>query len=517
MLILLLRLIRSLSLCLLLLGGVVPGAWAEVNPEIANCEEIKDEATQTQVDFCSAHIGCRLVLSIQKTCAKVKSFIDRIKDQVGEGTQTLFGKRRTVDAEQVFEAAKSVSNDSPTYTALASSAKWQPLAAGAQASRRSMSKDSLQTPSSSSDTRAIYEEAGDGGKRVISFNRQGDEVVMIARHTGTTPPYANVGPWEYVSTGGVVALYGRMGGDAADETRTLSKLKEGDIIDGAFITDAGRASQGVNGYRGRYLRKDGTVFEGRFDRDMAQGVVRRIEGAEYGANGKKIEEGQYRDNQLAEGRRYGPDGRVTSVVKVLSDERLAAQAKVDRERAESARLAQEQQQRELKAKQEAEARIARMNPGELFAYADELTSQGKPDEARKMYRTLLSRYPNHPLAANAAQALSASANAAPAANMAQGGMEAAPSAQNAPRGNCDQLLARQEQEFLALNRRELSGMTDNLERVMWMTSQRLQILDASCPGNNKYAQMRTELKAAFEQARQACSQVSTGPCTAQPH
>jgi hypothetical protein len=56
-----------------------------------------------------------------------------------------------------------------------------------------------------------------------------------------------------------------------------------------------------------------------------------------------------------------------------------------------------------------------------------------------------------------------------------------------------------------------------LHRLMWMTSQRLQILDASCPGNNTHAQIRNELRAALEQARQACSLVNTAPCTAQPH
>jgi hypothetical protein len=37
------------------------------------------------------------------------------------------------------------------------------------------------------------------------------------------------------------------------------------------------------------------------------------------------------------------------------------------------------------------------------------------------------------------------------------------------------------------------------------------------PGNNTHAQMRNELRAALEQARQACSLVNTAPCTAQPH
>lgn len=60
--------------------------------------------------------------------------------------------------------------------------------------------------------------------------------------------------------------------------------------------------------------------------------------------------------------------------------------------------------------------ISKMNAGQLFAKADELSSQGDKAKAREVLRTLVSRFPDHPLAATAAQqmaALGSAANNAP--------------------------------------------------------------------------------------------------------
>ncbi len=69
----------------------------DINPEIANCEEITDPATQTQVDFCTAHIGCKLVMGIQKACTKAKTFLNNLKN-------LTFGKNK-IDSSDVFDAA----------------------------------------------------------------------------------------------------------------------------------------------------------------------------------------------------------------------------------------------------------------------------------------------------------------------------------------------------------------------------------------------------------------------------
>ena len=77
-----------LSACVL---AVPADVQAQVNPEIASCSELKDESTATQVDLCAAHIGCRFVLNVQKTCARARSYLERLQTAIGEGTKTLFG------------------------------------------------------------------------------------------------------------------------------------------------------------------------------------------------------------------------------------------------------------------------------------------------------------------------------------------------------------------------------------------------------------------------------------------
>lgn len=510
--------------CVTLLVCLPVTVSAEVNPEIANCEEIKDEATQTQADFCSAHVGCKLVMGIHKTCAKVKTFLDRLKEKVGEGTQTLFGRRKEVDAVQVFEAYRETELADPrlaSYRDKASSPQWSNLTSGAQAIRASMSKDSLRKEAGFFENGGLksvrYEDvAADQDVRSIQFIYNEGRLTAFSSKRMATAPYTTTGPFESFASDGGANVSGRMGGDPPGERRTLMRLVNNSIFEGVQLDSPEQLRRGFFSLRGTLTRADGTSFNGQMEWTIKDQSWRRIEGAEYGADGKKREEGQYRNDALAEGKRYAPDGKLLASVTTLGDERRAAQAKVEREQAEARRLALEQKQREQKAKQDEEARIAKMNPGELFALADELNAAGKPEEARKAYRTLLSRYPNHALAATAAQALSSGSGGAarPDAGAAPAGRREGGTARG---GDCERLLAAQEQEFAALNQRELQGVSANTERVMWMTSQRMQLIDQNCPNNPSYAEMRKQLKAAFDQSQQVCTQVSTGPCTAQPH
>ncbi len=70
--------------------------------------------------------------------------------------------------------------------------------------------------------------------------------------------------------------------------------------------------------------------------------------------------------------------------------------------------------------------LAKMNAGQLFAKADELGAQGDTAKARETLRMLISKFPDHPLAATAAQQLatmsaaSANANAAQSSNASSG-------------------------------------------------------------------------------------------------
>jgi hypothetical protein len=76
-------------------------------------------------------------------------------------------------------------------------------------------------------------------------------------------------------------------------------------------------------------------------------------------------------------------------------------------------------------------------------------------------------------------------------------------------GQCDSLIAKQEREFDVVNRRNV-GTTASMQRVMWMTSERIKLIRASCPSTSKYQQMIKELQNAFNQAKTACGQISSG-------
>lgn len=79
-------------------------------------------------------------------------------------------------------------------------------------------------------------------------------------------------------------------------------------------------------------------------------------------------------------------------------QREAARAQAQRD-AEARRLAAE---RDLEAKT-FQTKLSTSNAGQLFSLADELASKGEVDKARQTLRALISRFPDHPLAATAAQ------------------------------------------------------------------------------------------------------------------
>lgn len=90
---------------------------------------------------------------------------------------------------------------------------------------------------------------------------------------------------------------------------------------------------------------------------------------------------------------------------VALDREVAAREQQQRDAADEA-----DQRKALAARKQAEAafkaRLARLNPGELFALADAQRSEGNIEQEREVLRALLTRFPNHALATLAAQQLS---------------------------------------------------------------------------------------------------------------
>ncbi|MFM2084422.1 MAG: hypothetical protein RLY95_1240 [Pseudomonadota bacterium] len=125
-------------------------------------------------------------------------------------------------------------------------------------------------------------------------------------------------------------------------------------------------------------------------------------------------------------RQYVP-GRLAEI-----EIRAAAKQKIlDDEKSAVDKLSQEKRQAQDAADlAKLRADIAKMNAGQLFAKADELSSSGDSAKAREVLRSLVSRFPDHPLAAQAAaQMAGGSSGVSSSANNAGGNGQRASSAQ----------------------------------------------------------------------------------------
>lgn len=221
------------------------------------------------------------------------------------------------------------------------------------------------------------------------------------------------------------------------------------------------------------------------------------------------------------------DNLVAEKQKVLD----AENAKIAQEKSVADKLAQEKRQAQ-DALDTAKLRtdIAKMNAGQLFAKADELSSSGDTAKAREVLRALVSRFPDHPLAAQAAaQMAGMNSNQNNAANNgANNGNGANASSNNGGvsnvsvpsvgGGKCWDVMAKREKDYEAIIRRAVpAGATPPFMRVMWITADSIKIIDTYCAGDAKAAKYRGELQLAYNQSKTACEQLSAGQCQPNPY
>ncbi len=381
----------ALSACALFLST---GAQAQVKPEIANCVELKDEAIVAQAEMCSAHIGCVYVLNVQKTCAQAQGYLERLQAAIGEGTRTFFGSYR-----------KEVTPDA-IFTAL--------LGSDERASVRMLDA----TPTSQRRSQEIAARVRDAGT---------GDILSGAAHSGAS--------WVY---------YGQIQDGKSDGigTRIFSsgELQRGQFTRGylrgasdvlypsgaRYIGDIGGIAGDQRSGQGAYIYKNGKKQEGSFsDGEIASGTT-------YRPDGKVSEKGNYdKAGKLSFGQRFDTEG-VPTVVNVRVEQEAAARAaaaveqqrKLDeqqrkleeaqRQREAAAQAEQRQREAAAQAEQQFRTSLQTLNPGQLFARADELSAQGDSARAREVQRALMSRFPNHPLAATAARQMAGESGASPA-------------------------------------------------------------------------------------------------------
>lgn len=196
------------------------------------------------------------------------------------------------------------------------------------------------------------------------------------------------------------------------------------------------------------------------------------------------------------------------------DSRRAEAEAAQRKRDEAARAEQMQRDEAARAEQQFRTSLQAMNPGQLFARADELSTRGESTRAREVLRVLISRFPDHPLAATAARQIAGEFGGGPA-----GGAQAATRPANGLR-DCEAM----KQSVISTKVPPNASITASTETVMFMLKTTLDMIAASCPTEPGVtaAQIEAERKLRQQQyaaAESACNAVQSGGrrCVPQAH
>jgi hypothetical protein len=426
----------ALSVCFIFLPIA---AQAQVNPEIAKCSELKDEGTIFQADICASHIGCRFVLNVQKSCARAKEYLGRLGDAIGQGARTLFSHRKEVTPDAVFTAAlndEARSNERKLDTFPESRRLSQEIAAGVREVERG---DILTGTDSAGNSWVYYGQTGEGKE---------DGWGTFIGSNG----YIRRGQSSYGLVQARRDILFAQGG------RSVTEYVHGDpTVRGAIAYQEGTASAGAwrdGNFEGKKYRADGTLeAQGRFDKAG-----------------------------LWVGTKYDTSG-VRTEVNLPRERELAKRAQTEKALGDWAPLTEDQRKRE-QAEQQFRASLQTMNPGQLFARADELNAQGDRDRAREAQRALMSRFPDHPLAATAARQMAGDTGSAPSSGGSAVPADTAvaangPSSVRLSNQTCEAML----QSVVATKVPPNASVTAAMETVMFMTKTEIDMMDGGCPPN----------------------------------
>jgi hypothetical protein len=503
------NLLRMLAISMLLLASV-GNSYAQLNANAADCNELKDPDVMFQMDLCKAHAGCRLVMGIHNTCVSAKKFFTNLKEQVGEGVKSLFGYKKEVTSDMVFEASLS-----DRQRAVLQNKNWNMAVDDIKEGQKKTVKDVL-SGYSSNNTAWTYIGDVSGGKR----NGLGATFYSNGRlERGGYREDQRNGSVDITLIDGTrftgLFLNDQMDGQGFGVFSDGTKYRGGYV---ASKMDGGGLMEFVNGWR----------YEGSFKENKYSG-----DGAMYRADGTVYELGIFKDGKLSVGKRYDTQSNVTAQIDKPRDEQKALEAKQQadaaQQRAEQAeKQVAEQRRRDAAAAADRDYRASlnSMNAGQLFAKADELSSNGDTAKAREVLRALVSRFPDHPLAAQAASQMAGmSSNQTNNANNGNGanagsnnGAASNGSVPAVGGGKCWDVMAKREKEYEAINRRPTpAGATPPFMRVMWMTADSIKIIDTYCAGDAKAAKYRSELQLAYNQSKTACEQLSAGQCQPNPY
>lgn len=471
----------------LILAAVYPvSTHAQSGSNPANCEEIADPDIKFQMEVCSSHVGCRLVMGIHGACVKVKQFLGNLK--------SILTREEKVEQEKlsqdtsIFGKLKSITGGTRvelTANHVVEASLTDPM--------KRLQDEDAEWRSKSTQVSA----------KISAANKQ----VLTGTTGGGTGQYAYIGD----VTNGVASGWGTRfysnGLILRGEFKDNDLSGTGDAIYSNGLRQLGSYVSGqVNG-EGFQVDALGNQFRGTYRNGQANGM-----GTLYRPDGSIQSKGEFVNSKLHVGEIYSADGATRQTVDKPAEARLAQEQAEERqrERVLAQRAAAKRKEDEAAAAEQAyRASLNSLNAGELFAKADEWSSSGDKAKAREVLRALVSRFPDHPLAAQAAQQMSSGS-----ASTTSSGSNAS----QAGGGACWDVLAKKEKEYEAINRKPMpQGATPPLMRVMWMTSDSMKIIDTHCPGDAKAAKYRAELQQSFNQAKTACEQMSIGGCTSNPY
>lgn len=331
--------------------------FAETNPEIGSCQELKDEATVTQADFCKAHVGCRMVLAIQATCAKAKSYLNRLTEAINRpapvpseetkqeglfnrlssGVRNFLGPKKDggnpIESSHVFEAAVSPA-----------------------ASERAAKDPAWQQNAEQIKGRLVLAERNEvtgqdsGGKWVYL----GDTRFGQAQGWGAKF-YADgsiqQGPFEQGQIKGQADMVGTDGG------RRTGRVENGQLQGKGFeyyatgSSYSGDFDAGRRQGQGTLIQSDGSRVEGSWSADRVNGSATK-----YRADGSVEERGMYRDGNMVVGQRFDDKGQALTQTSGSFYEQARTTAEQARER--ERQIAQAR--REQEERRRAEARVAQV-------------------------------------------------------------------------------------------------------------------------------------------------------------
>jgi len=324
------QILRAGAIAALLTFAAGTGAQDQPNLDFANCRAQSDPDIAFQMDLCTAHAGCNLVVKAYKACTAVRSFTERLRNSIAEGVNTLFGSRSGVQPENIWDAVQTDNTrrlDALPEVKARSSAIREALA---KSKERFVGTDSV-----------LYGEVKDGDHLLRGWSTIVAADGAVYRGQFGDSGLEGQGEWFLPTRNGRGVrvtgefIKGRLqgGGAAVYESGTVN---QGRYEAGAFVEGKRSDPNGASWQEGRF--------------DPVRGHL--IEGSKYAADGSLTEKGTFRDGQLYVGERYANGQVVASVNRPREQMQQAEIAeRTRREAAERAATAE-------RTRQEAAAREA---------------------------------------------------------------------------------------------------------------------------------------------------------------